>query len=199
MSVLAQRLDWWWASTHLKFVTHHKQTISDFLQHPIWRVYSSNFHDPGNATTLTQGKFSGNMKIWQVCRTNHDQNSSYDNSVSESTSKCKGKASLQSQPLHLIESCKPIQCSLHLNWPELHAIFVFRLSDEASWCIPYYSYALLQTPIFMLSQHCRIVTHNEFVIKWRGVCKILWAASWCEWQCMMHSLVILALTTTGID
>jgi hypothetical protein len=36
------------------------------------------------------------------------------------------KVSLQSQPLHLIESCMLTQCSLHLRWLELHA--VIRLS-----------------------------------------------------------------------
>jgi len=52
--------------------------------------------------------------------------------------------------------------------------FVFLLSDEASWLIYIVlMLAMLWTPIFMLSQQYTIETHNEFVIKWCGVYKIL--------------------------
>jgi len=63
----------------------------------------------------------------------------------------------------------------------------------------YCSYALLWTPIFMLSQYGSIENPNEFVIKWCGIHKILCQTSKCEWLFMTHSLAILALMTTGID
>jgi hypothetical protein len=37
--------------------------IFDFNRLNNGKQYSSDFHVPGNATTLTQGRFSGNMKI----------------------------------------------------------------------------------------------------------------------------------------
>ena len=91
----------------------------------------------------------------------------------------------------------PIQCLLRLNRPELHA--VIRLCT-VKWNLmmhSYCSYALLWTPIFIFSQHCSIETHNEFVIKWCGVYKIV--RNIVMWLFMTHSLAILALTTSGID
>jgi hypothetical protein len=42
--------------------------------------------------------------------------------VSGSTKNCHSKVSSQCLPLHWIESSMLTECSLHLNWPELHAV-----------------------------------------------------------------------------
>jgi len=63
----------------------------------------------------------------------------------------------------------PIQCSLHLNWPELHTVMGLSAVRWSLMTHPSHSY------------------------------KILCATSWCEWLSMTHSLATLALTTTWID
>jgi hypothetical protein len=63
----------------------------------------------------------------------------------------------------------PIQCKLHLNWPEQHAVV---LHSSFGWSLMMHSYcfdALLWSPIIMLTQHCSIETNNEIVIKWSSV------------------------------
>jgi hypothetical protein len=172
MPVSAQRLNWWLAGSCLKFVTNHKQMISDFLQRPIPRVHKDQIMMKARDRTMQFLRVQVTVKVRQACKPSH---------------------SITLNPACLFNApCTSIGQNCIL-------LFDFLLSDEASWRIPYRSYALLWTRTFILSQHCSIETHNEYVIKWCGVYKILFATSYCEWQFMTHSLAILALRTTGID
>jgi hypothetical protein len=150
MPVSAQRLNRWLASSCLKFVTNHKQTISDFLQRPIPRVHKDQIVMKARVRTTQFLRVQVTVKVRRACNPCH---------------------SIRLNPACLFNArCISIGRNCML-------LFVFPLSDEASWRIPYRSYALLWTPIFMLSQHCSIETHNEYVIKWCGVYKILCATS----------------------
>jgi len=55
--------------------------------------------------------------------------------------------------------------SIHQNCM-LSIVFHFQMKPHDIFIL---SYALLWTPIFILSQHCKIETHNEFVIQWCGI------------------------------
>jgi len=150
MPVSAQRLDRWPASSCLKFVTNHTQTISDFLQRPISSVQKDQIVMKAWVRTMQCLIVHVTVTVRRACISSH----------------CIG----------LNSPCLFNACCTSIGW-NCMVLFVFPLSDEASWHIPYSSYALLWTPIFMLSQQCSIQTHNEYVIQWCSVYKIVCATS----------------------
>ena len=150
MPVSAQRQNRWLASSCLKFVTNHKQTISDFLQCPIRRVHKDQIVIKARVRTMQFLRVQVTVKVRRACNPSHFIRL---NSACLFNARC----------ISIGRNCM--------------LLFIFPLSDEASGCIPYCSYALLWTPIFMLSQHCSFETHNEYVIKRCGVYKILCATS----------------------
>jgi len=150
MPVSAQRLNQWLASSCLKFVTNHKQMMSDFLQRPIPRVHKDQNVMKARVKTTQFLRGQVTFKVRQACNPSHSIRL---NPACQFNARCTS----------IGRNCMPL--------------FVFPLSDEASWRIPYRSYVLLWTPIFMWTQHCSIETHNEYVIKWCGVYKILCTTS----------------------
>jgi hypothetical protein len=150
MPVSAHPLNQWQASSHLKLVTNHKQTISDFLQQPIPRVHKDQMVMKARVRTTQFLRVQVTVKVGWGCNPRH----------------CIGLNSaclFNTRCTSIVRNC--------MLW------FVFPQLAEVSWRIPYRSFALLWTPIFMLSQLCNIETHNEDVIKCCGVYKIVFATS----------------------
>jgi hypothetical protein len=172
MLVSAQRLDQWPVSSRLRFTTNHRQTISDVLQRAIPREHAEQIVMKACVRTMQFLRVQVTVKLRRACN----------------PSDC-----IRLNPACLLNAC----CTS--SGHKCMLVFVFPLSHKVSWRIPYCSYALVRSAIFMLNQHCCIDTHNEYMIKWCGVYKIVYATSWCEWQFMTHSLALLALTTTAID
>jgi len=172
MPVSAQQLNRWAPSSRLKVVTNHQQMISDFRQQPIPRVPEEQIVMKAGVRTTQFLRVQVTVKVRRACIPSH----------------CIGL-----NPACLLNACCT---SIGRN---CKLLFLFPLSDEASGCIPYHSYAQLWTRIFMIRKHCSIETHNEYVINCCSVYKILYGTSKCELHCMTYLLAILTLTTTGID
>jgi len=150
MAVSARQFDRWPAGSCLRFGTNHTQMISDFPQCAIPRVHNDQIVMKAWVRTAQFPRVQVTVKVRRACNPSH----------------C-----IRFNPVCLFNArCTSIcqNCML---------LFVSPPSDGASWRIPYPSYALLWTPILMLSQHCSIETHNEYGIKWCGVFKILCATS----------------------
>jgi len=150
MPVSAQWFNRWPASFRLKFMTNHKQTKSDFFLCAISTVHKDQIVMKAQVRTTQFLRVQVTVKVRQACNPSH----------------C----------IRLNSACLFNACCTSIG-RNCMLLFIIPLLNEASWGIPYRCYALLWTPILMLSQHCRIETHNEYVIEWCGVYKILCTTS----------------------